>query len=192
MFLFAPAFAVLFGFLVRRTGRGRVNPFVAAASLLAVYFIACGMGMHDPANRMCGFYPAEAMQPSVRRSLAYFDDVLGHQVFWTGFVLATWSVGVQQVLTPLDGRVPSSAAWTIGAVDAALLFVFFTNLAFEFPQTKQDCLVVLAAAFLPTAFWLFRTRGRGLLRMPMLLVILPVYWGSVVVTWGYWLWKDMP
>ncbi|MBP5511507.1 MAG: hypothetical protein J6Z49_11370 [Kiritimatiellae bacterium] len=192
MFLFAPALVVFFWFLVRCVGRGRVNPVVKVASLLAVYFVACGMGMHDPANRMCGFYPAEAMPPSVRQSLVYFDDVLGHQVFWTGFVLAAWALGVQQVLTPLDGRVSPFAGVLFAGVDLALLFVFFTNLAFEFPQTKQDCRVIMAAATLPTAFWLVRARGRGLLRMPMLLVILPVCWGSVTLTWGYWLWKGMP
>ncbi|MBO4287602.1 MAG: hypothetical protein J5985_05495 [Kiritimatiellae bacterium] len=192
MFLFAPALAVLFWFIVRCTGRGRMHPAIKVVSLLAVYFLACGMGMHDPANRMCGSYPAGAMQPAVRQSLVYFDDVLGHQVFWTGFVLATWALGVQQVLTPLDGRLPRFAGISLGAVDLALLFVFFTNLAFEFPNTKQDCRVILAAAALPTAVWLFRMRGRGLLRMPMLLVILPVCWGSVALTWGYWLFKGIP
>jgi len=52
MFLFAPMISVFFWLLTRCVGRGHLHLAVQILMVLSVYFVACGMGMHDPVNRM--------------------------------------------------------------------------------------------------------------------------------------------
>lgn len=190
MFVFAPALCALFWLLSRALGRGRTPAAVGALLALAVYCVACGMGLHDPANRLTAVYRATgALAPEVRRSLAYLDDQLGHWVFWAGFVLGTWVLGVQQALAPLRGPMPRPWRLFFGAVAAALLGVMLTNLWDEYPQTRADLCVIAAAAAVPLAAHLALCRRAGLLRLPLLCVIYPAYFGSVAGTLACWLWR---
>lgn len=185
MFLFAPAICAFFWGLVRSVGRGAAHPAVEALAVLAVYFIACGMGMHDPADRLESAYPASAMAPALRQSLVYLDDALGHWVFWSGFVLGTWVLGLQQARAPLDRPLPGWAAGLLAAADLALLGVMLTNLWNEYPKTLVDLGVIALAALPPTAGLVWRRRA-GLRRLPMLAVIVPVFWLSIAGTLFKW------
>ncbi len=188
MFVYAPVLGVLFWMLSRAVGRGRVSASVGALLVLAVYFIACGMGMHDPTNRMvCVYRGTGALSPEVRRTLVYLDDQLGHWVFWAGFVLATWVLGVQQALAPLRERMGRGWRVFFGAISAALLWVMLTNLWDEYPQTRADLCVIATAAAAPLAAHLAFSRKTGLWRLPLLLVIYPAYFGSIAGTLARWL-----
>ena len=188
MFVFAPAIGVLFWLLARALGRGRPNVAVEVLMVLSVYCVACGMGLHDPANRMEAVYrQTGALTPEVRRSLTYLDDQLGHWVFWAGFVLGTWVLGLQQALAPLRERM--SWPWRVffGCIGAALLWVMLTNLWDEYPKTRADLCVIAVAALVPLAAQRVVCRGAGLLRLPALCVIYLAYFGSVAGTLVCWL-----
>lgn len=188
MFVFAPAIVVLFWLIHRAVGRGQARGAVDVLMVLSVYCVACGMGLHDPTNRMMGVYQhTGALSPEVRRSLIYFDDQLGHWVFWAGFVLGTWVLGIQQALAPLQERMGVAWRLALGFVSAALLWVMLTNLWDEYPQTRADLGVIAAAALVPLAAHLAFCRKAGLLRLPVLLVIYPAYFGSIAGTLACWL-----
>ncbi|HNX33687.1 MAG TPA: hypothetical protein PKM57_03615 [Kiritimatiellia bacterium] len=188
MFVFAPAIGVLFWLLVRAVGQGQSSRLVEVLMVLAVYFIACGMGMHDPMNRIVIVYRgSQALTPELQRTLAYLDDQLGHWIFWGGFVLGTWVFGLQQLLSPLRGRMAWPWRCGFGAVALALLWVMLTNLWDEYPKTRVDLCVVAAAVAVPAAFHLSARRGVGLLRLPVLCVIYPAYIGGIVGTLVCWL-----
>lgn len=191
MFLFAPMIALCFWQLVRALGRGRPTPACMALAVLAIYFIACGMGMHDPMNRIQSAYPAEdAMVPALRASIVYFDDRLGHWVFWAGYALGSWVLGLQQLFAPLGRPVGRGTRWALAAVALATLWVMLTNLWDEYPNTIEDLGVIALAALVPTVAWLFRRVS--FFRLPVLMVILPAFWGSILGTllcwtFRYWL-----
>jgi len=188
MLVFAPAVAVVFWFLVRAVARERPHPAVQALMVLAVYFVACGMGMHDPVNRMFTVYSHDAnLAPAVRQTLVYLDDDLGHWIFWGGFVLGTWVFGIQQVLTPLKERMSALWRWGFGLVSAALLWVMLTNLWDEYPKTRVDLCVIALAVAGPAAVHVVCRRGVGLWRLPVLCVIYPAYFGSIAGTLICWL-----
>jgi hypothetical protein len=188
MFVYAPAVCALFWLFSRTLGGGRTHAAIDVLMVLTVYLIACGMGVHDPTNRMQGVYrPVGALSPEVRRSLAFLDDQLGHWIFWAGFVLGTWVLGVQQALRPLRARMPARWSLFFGGVAAALLWVMLTNLWDEYPKTREDLCVILAAALVPLAAHAALCRRAGLLRLPVLLVIYPAYFGSVAGTLLCWL-----
>lgn len=186
MLLFAPLLAVCFWLIVKAVGRGRVNPACAALMALSIYLVGCGMGMHDPTNLVQAVYREPQLTGALRRTMVFFDDQLGHWVFWSGFVLGSWTIGLQQVLAPLDNKVPWRFAAALLAVCAALLWVMLTNLWDEYPKTVEDLWVIGAAAALPTVALVFRAKA-GLRRMPLLMVVLPAYWGSIIGTLICWL-----
>ncbi len=187
MFVFAPAIGVLFWLLVRTVAQGRPSRTVEILMVLTIYFIACGMGMHDPTNRIESFYrSSQAKLPELFASLRYLDDELGHWVFWGGFVLGSWVLGLQQLLTPLRERM--SWRWRCGfaVVAVALLWVMLTNLWDEYPKTRADLCVIAAAVGVPLVFHLVVRRGVGLLRLPVLCVIYPAYLGAIAGTLICW------
>lgn len=188
MFVFAPALCVLFWLIYKALGRGRTFWVVDVLMLLSVYFLACGMGIHDPTNRMENAYRATgSLTPEVHRSLVYLDDQLGHWVFWAGFVLGSWVLGLQQVLSPLKERMPWPWRIAFGVVAAALLWVMLTNLWDEYPKTRQDLCVIAAAVLVPLLAHAVFFRRVGLLRLPVLAVIYPAYLGSIAGTLVCWL-----
>ncbi len=186
MFVFAPVIGVIFWLIARCLGRGRTHVAVQVLMVLAVYFVACGMGMHDPVNRMQAVYPESTLVPEVWRTLVYLDDQLGHWVFFGGFVLGTWVVGIQQVLVPLDDKM--GWRWRVGfvCISMALLWVMLTNLWDEYPNTLVDLCVIALAAGVPFIAHVALNRKVGLTRLPLLLVIYPAYFGSIAGTLIRW------
>ncbi len=188
MFVFAPAIGVLFWMLCRTVGRGRTSGVVDVLLVLAIYFVACGMGIHDPANRMqVAYREAAAMSAEVRQTLVFLDDGLSHWVFWGGFVLGTWVLGIQQALSPLKARMVWPWRIGLGAVAAALLWVMLTNLWDEYPKTRVDLCVIALAVSAPLAVQAAACRRTGLLRLPVLFVIYPAYFGAIAGTLICWL-----
>jgi uncharacterized BrkB/YihY/UPF0761 family membrane protein len=188
MFVFAPAISVVFWLIYRALGRGRSHAAVDVLMVLSIYCLACGMGMHDPANRMAFVYGRTgALMPEVRRSLMFFDDQVGHWIFWGGFVLGTWVLGIQQAFAPLEQKMGAPWRVGLGAVSAALLWVMLTNLWDEYPKTRVDLGVIAAAAALPLGVQVSWCRGMSLLRLPVLAVIYPAYLGSIAGTLVCWL-----
>ena len=188
MFVFAPAIGVMFWLLTRCVGRGHPHAAVQVLMVLSVYFVACGMGLHDPLNRLGIVYRAPgSMTPAMRQTLAFLDDQLGHWIFWSGFVLGTWVLGIQQVLTPLKEKMGWPWRLGLGCVSAVLLWVMLTNLWDEYPKTRVDLCVIAVAVALPLALQLARCRRTGLFRLPVLLVIYPAYIGGIVGTLICWL-----
>ncbi len=188
MFVFAPAIAVVFWLIYRCVGVGRSYLWTDVPMVLAIYCVACGMGMHDPTNRMSAVYrETGALTPEVRRSLVFFDDQVGHWIFWAGFVLGTWVLGIQQALSPLEQKM--GTAWRVGleCVSAALLWVMLTNLWDEYPSTRVDLCVIAAAVAVPLGVQRVLCRRVSLSRLPVLVVIYPAYLGSIAGTLACWL-----
>lgn len=182
MFVFAPAISVLFWLIVRCVGHGRMHPVVQVLCLLSIYLVACGMGMHDPTNRMTSAYRASQMQPAVWQTIGYLDDGLSHWVFFGGFILGTWALGVQQALVPFQEKPRRLFVAALLVMSLFLIFVIYTNLVTEYPKTKLDCRIILTAVMVPTLVALARLRTVGILRMPVFLIILPSYWGGILLT----------
>lgn len=188
MFVFAPAIAAVFWLIGRTLGRGRSHVLIDVLMVLAIYCVACGMGMHDPTNRMADVYQETgALTPEVRRSLVFFDDQVGHWIFWAGFVLGTWVLGIQQALAPLEQKMGKFWRAGLGCVGAALLWVMLTNLWDEYPSTRVDLCVIAAAAAVPLGAQTALCRRVSLWRLPVLCVIYPAYVGSIAGTLACWL-----
>ncbi|MFA7172905.1 MAG: hypothetical protein WC340_05740 [Kiritimatiellia bacterium] len=187
MFVFAPLICLIFWLFNRTLSQGQNLWFMDLICLLAIYCVACGMGIHDPANRLLSAYRSGGMMSAnVRRSILFIDDHLGHWVFWCGFVLGSWCMGLQQLRTPLKNRMRLHWAVIFLSVSLVLLGVILTNLWDEYPKTFADLGVIGAAVAPLLAAHLIFARKVSLLRLPVLCVIYPAYIGSVVGTLLCW------
>jgi len=187
MFVFAPLICLVFWLFNRALAQGRDLRSMDLLCLLAIYCIACGMGMHDPANRLLSAYRSElVISAELHRSIVFIDDQLGHWVFWCGFVLGTWCIGLQQLRMPLQRRMRGRWLVLFAAVSAVLLGVMLTNLWDEYPKTAADLSVIGGAAAFLMAVHLLFARSVSVLRLPVLLVIYPAYAGSVIGTLICW------
>lgn len=187
MFLFAPVICMLFWMICRTVGRGKSSITVDLLMVLAIYCIACGMGIHDPTNRLMSAYSTSTdLSVGVRHALNFLDDSLGHWVFWGGFVLGTWVVGMQQVLNPLDEKMgwPWRIVW--GLIALVMGWVMATNLWNEYPSTKADLVIIALAASGVLLFQGVVSRKIELLRQPVLLIMYPAYYGSMIATGVCW------
>jgi len=185
--VFAPLISVMFWLFNRCLAQGRQSWTLDILCLLSIYFVACGMGMHDPANRLISAYRSEGMMAEdLRRSIIFIDDQLGHWVFWSGFVLGTWCIGLQQLRMPLKARMSFKWLSVFLTVSVLLLGVMLTNLWDEYPKTITDLYVIGAAVSLVAVVHLLYVRRVSVLRMPVLCVIYPAYIGSIVGTLISW------
>ena len=75
----------------------------------------------------------------------------------------------------------------LGCVSAAFLWVMLTNLWDEYPKTRVDLGVIAAAVALPLCMQRVWCRGVSVLRLPVLVVIVPAYLGSIAGTLLCWL-----
>ncbi|MDA3924723.1 MAG: hypothetical protein PF904_08505 [Kiritimatiellae bacterium] len=187
MLVFAPLIGIMFWMFNRCLAQGRQTLTLDILCILSIYFVACGMGMHDPANRLISAYNAEGMMSKdLRYSIQFIDDQLGHWVFWTGFILGTWCICLQQLLMPLKARM--SLKWTTVflIVSLLLLGVMLTNLWDEYPKTITDLYVIGGAIALPVIAHLLIAPKVSILRLPVLSVLYPAYIGSIIGTLICW------
>ena len=187
MFVFAPVIAVFFWLFHRCVGRGRVNRGMDVICILSIYAVACGMGIHDPMNCIGSAYKSElASVGNLRDSIVYMDDQLGHWVFWGGFVLGTWCIGINQIMAPLKNAMSLKWKMIFTVVSVALLGVMLTNLWDEYPKTKADLMVIGGAVAGLLPFHMFFAAKVSLMRLPVIFVFYSAYIGSIAGTLICW------
>jgi len=187
MFLFAPAISVFFWLFYRCLGRGIVSPFMDILCILSIFAVACGMGIHDPFNCLISTYHKSlGSVDGLNKTIVYMDDKLGHWVFWAGFVLGSWCIGLRQLLSPLDEKMDLKWKLIFTVFSIALMWVMLTNLWDEYPKTREDLVVIGIAVSLLIPVHLLRAGDVALMRMPVVFVIYTAYIGSIVGTLACW------
>ena len=181
MLLFAPVLSLLLWRVFVLVNRGNARGKLGALMVLAVYLLGAGMGIHDPTNLLGTVY-AHSAPPAVLHSLAFFDDRLGHYVFWAGFVLATVVTGLAQAYKPLVVPLSWRRCGALLLLSLPMLAVMWHNLVRE--NTGRD-LAVIVVALLFVALAQYRRRV-PLRCAPILWFLYPAYAGAVLWTLACW------
>ena len=181
MVLFTPLLVLLLWRLYTLAADGKLDAW-AAVFVAGVYFIGLGIGMHDTTD-LLGRVFADA-PARLRVSLRFFDNRLGHWLFFAGFILTSLSTGVQQLRQPLHGRMSRLCTGVFLLLSVPLLLVMLTNLMFE--KTGVD-LTVIAVTVVLTIAAHSRYGRLPLRRLPILCVLYPAYGGAVAGTLLWWL-----
>ncbi len=93
LLLFAPVAVLLLWRLLFAVG-GKDNAYAQYLFILGSFLIGAAFGMHEPMNILPR---AGALSESVLASVAFFDDHLGHWIFFAGFSALSLSIILAEV-----------------------------------------------------------------------------------------------
>ncbi|MFW6414256.1 MAG: hypothetical protein ACOCZS_03035 [Verrucomicrobiota bacterium] len=148
--------------------------------VIGVYLLGVGFGMHEPMNVLSTF---SVKQESLRRSIQFFDDGLGHWVFFAGFMLLVLAIVRGETKNPL----PESFQWignvTVGITGISVGTVIFINMYRE--DTLVDLIVLGLTLLVSLAFWL-QSKNRNWQRLPMTAAIVLAFFLGIAGTLLYW------
>lgn len=162
LFVFAPA-VIMLGWTLFKETCVRRSVVLESAVILGIFFLGVGFGMHEPANVLNG----GAITPkALKESLNFFDNYLGHWIFFAGFMSLTVSLSVAETRDPLERNVPR---WILAAAILAGLAVaaaIYGNMVNE--KTGVDIAVLGASLLAIFVFHMINGRA-SLLRAPVTL-----------------------
>jgi hypothetical protein len=162
---------------------GMKSRFLLLILVAGFYCIGVGFGMHEPFNVFVSFY-RRSLTPEMERSVIFFDDKLGHWVFFAGFVAICVSLALAELKNPF--REALSFRYLALPVFLAVVsgFVIFVNMALE--ETGTDIAVIaLTAAF--TAGAHFYYSSLSLKKLPIVFALYISLAGSSTAVILYWL-----
>lgn len=186
MLVFTPALVVLM-WKLQRLAANNASELSSTLFVLGACILGIGMGMHDTCDLLGRVYRQTA-PAAVLKSLDFFDNRLGHWVFFAGFLLVTFAFGWAQTRHPLAA--PLSTSRMLAFLGFSLMFaaVMVYNLVFE--RTARD-VSVIALALVVTAVAHARARV-GIRRLPLLLLLYPAYTCAVIVPVASWILHGYP
>ena len=181
MLLFTPV-SLFLGWLMLKAYGGTGRMLNVLLFLAGVYLLGLGFGMHDPFNAL-HMYRGGDLSPAMLRSVAYFDDVLGHRLFFAGFMLASLSVVAAEAVRPF--RVPIPWPWmslpvAMGVVSGVVVWHNMVN-----EKTGGD-LVALLATVAATAAVQAACRTGSPRHAPVSAVLYLAYGGGALATLLAW------
>ena len=117
--------------------------------VIGVYLLGVGFGMHEPMNAL----PMHTRLPvALQQSIRFFDDRLGHWIFFSGFLSLVLAVVWAEVRNPLPVRLERKSA--VGVIGVGMVFgaVIFANMVRE--DTAVDLIVLGVTLALTSLLWL--------------------------------------
>lgn len=151
--------------------------------VLGVFLLGMGFGMHEPSNAMqiAGYSKIQ----DVRESLLFFDDKLGHWIFFAGMILSLVALSAAETANPFERPIPrwmTALSAIAGASGAVSLYGNMVN----DQRTSVDMGVVLAClALIALCHW--RSGFAGLNRLPMTLSFYVCLGAGSIATYGVWI-----
>ncbi|HCE46473.1 MAG TPA: hypothetical protein DET40_23255 [Lentisphaeria bacterium] len=164
LFVFAPSIVIL-GWTLFKTTCIRKSVMLEGSVIIGIFLLGIGFGMHEPANVLNG----GAITPkALKESLNFFDNLLGHWIFFAGFMLLTVSLSIAETRDPQERPVPKWVlAFTIisGLAVAAAIYGNMFN-----EKTGVD-IAVLAACLLAMSIFHMINGKASLSRIPITLLL---------------------
>lgn len=160
----------------------KARRWTGLAFVIGVFLLGMGFGMHEPANAMqiAGYSKIQA----VKESLVFFDDELGHWVFFAGMLATVMALAAAETANPFQEPLKRGLLAIFALAGAAGALSMFGNMVGE--KTDLDMAVVLASlALLALVHW--RNGFAGPNRLPMTLSLYVCLGGGAAATYGFWL-----
>lgn len=183
-FVLAPIGAI-FLWLLFRVYDGHKSIAGTIIFIIGVYFLGAGFGMHEPFNIFISTYKTQ-MTGAMLKSSVFFDDQLGHWVFFAGFMLISIAGAYAEILKPYEEKLPLKFILPAFGVGLATAIVIFLNMAWE--KTAAD-IATLALTVAVVSVIHFIYSSKSLMRLPATLALYTAYGGGTAITVLYWLIK---
>lgn len=179
LFVFAPSIIIL-GWTLFKTTCLRRNVILQDAVILGIFLLGMGFGMHEPANVLNG---GAHTPTALKVSLNFFDNLLGHWIFFAGFMLVTVSLSVAETRDPQESPVPKWALSFAVISGFAVAIAIYGNMVNE--KTLVD-LAVLAACLLAMFIFHMLNGKAQLSRIPITLLLYIAFGFGILFTLLKW------
>jgi hypothetical protein len=180
LFVFAPSIIIL-GWTLFKTTQIRRSVLLEGAVILGIFLLGMGFGMHEPANVLNGgLHTPKALKDSIN----FFDNCLGHWIFFAGFMLVTVSLSVAETRDPQDSPVPRWVLTIAIIAGLAVAVSIYGNMVNE--KTFVDIAVLTACLFAMLFFHVINGKA-SLSRIPITLLLYTGFGIGVLATllkWG--------
>jgi hypothetical protein len=151
--------------------------------LLGIYLIGMNFGMHEPTNFLVARYKGQIPE-SLHRSLVFFDDELGHYVFFAGFAFIALAGILVDLASPLEEPLSRFATALLTGAGLAVAAAVYVNMVRE--ETRADIAVLASVSLIGLALH-WRHGWISLRRLPHLLMVyagLGVGALATLIAWG--------
>jgi hypothetical protein len=180
LFVFAPSIIVL-GWTLFKTTCVRRSVILESAVILGIFFLGMGFGMHEPANVLNG---GAHTSKALKESLNFFDNYLGHWIFFAGFMLITVSLSIAETRDPQECPVPKWALMFIIIAGLAVAVSIYGNMVHE--KTAVDIAVLTVSLIAMFVFHMINGKA-SLQRIPITLQLYIAFGIGTLATllkWG--------
>jgi hypothetical protein len=179
MFILAP-WATLCAWRIFKIYNGPSDSLAAALFIIGAFMLGAGFGMHEPFNAMNARLK---LPPELKSLVAYFDDDLGHWIFFIGFGILSMSMAAAETANTSAEPLPRPYFATGVALGIIVAVVIWVNMRNE--KTVLDIAVLFAVVAAAEALRLARGAA-SLRRLPSMIAIHVGYGGGAVATVLYW------
>ncbi|MFA6567722.1 MAG: hypothetical protein WCS96_05875 [Victivallales bacterium] len=164
LFVFAPS-VIMLGWTLFKTTCVRRSVMLEGAVIIGIFLLGMGFGMHEPANVLNG---GAGIPKALKESLDFFDNCLGHWIFFAGFMVVTISLSAAETRDPHGCPVPKwilAVAIVSGLAMAASIYGNMVN-----EKTGVDIAVLVASFLAMLAFHMMNGKA-SLSRIPITLML---------------------
>lgn len=183
MFIFAPL-SLLVTWLIFREYKGDSFTGATLLFLAGVYLGGAGFGMHEPANIAVSVY-SKILPEAVKASMIFFDDKLGHWIFFASFSSITISVIWSENRNPLSNVLKFKYLLNFLVMGLICAAVVYFNMVRE--KTTLDIAVLIFTAFL--AVFIQFIYSRRIASLPLTLAVYTAYFlgsAATLLHWALW------
>lgn len=180
LFVFAPSI-IMIGWTLFKTTCVRRNVMLEGAVILGIFLLGMGFGMHEPANVLNG---GAHTPKALRESLNFFDNLLGHWIFFAGFTLVTVSLSIAETRDPQETPVPVWARFYAVISGLAVAIAIYGNMVNE--KTSVDLAVLAVCILLMFIFHMLNGKA-PFSRIPITLLLYIAFGFGILSTllkWG--------
>ena len=178
MLILAP-WAISCGWRIFKIYNGPDDKLGSHLFILGIFSLGLGFGMHEPFNAMQRL----KLDPALHSLVTYFDDDLGHWLFFIGFAFTSLSVVLAETANPYEkplSKGPFSFGIFLGVIVAIVIWFQMRN-----EDTYVD-IIVLVLTVMAAEMARQCRGGVTLRRLPVLLALHVGYGGGVLATILYW------
>ncbi len=138
MLILAP-WGTLCAWRIFKLYEGPSDGLASTLFIVGVFMLGAGFGMHEPFNAM---HATLRLPPELRGLVAYYDDDLGHWLFFIGFGILSLAMAAAEMARPSDAPVPLPAYVTIVVLGIIVAVVIWFQMRNE--KTVLDIAVLFA------------------------------------------------
>lgn len=185
MFVLAPI-GILLLWEIFEACAGASRRVLSLLMITGFFFLGLAFGIHEPANAL-GVAGARKLYPAFAESVTFFDDYLGHWIFFAGMAICVTAICAAEAENPFEKPL-SKLNLTLVAIGGIAGAISLYGNSVNDAGTWRDMAVV--ALCFAIAIWLHWNAGFvSLRRLPFLFGAYILLGGGAIAVYSVWIFR---